>query len=145
MLAHRALNPPASSSLADETAPLLGSFSALALILAAVGIYSVISYSVERRTHEIGIRLALGAQPGAVLRLVVGQGMALTLAGLAVGLGGAFALTRVLSKFLHEVSVTDPATFALLSFLLAAVALIACSVPARRATKIDPLVALRRE
>jgi putative ABC transport system permease protein len=124
---------------------LLGVFAAIALLLAALGIYSVISYSITLRTREIGIRMALGANRPAILRMVLRKGIVLTLNGAAIGLAGAFALTRWMSSLLFGVSASDPATYLIVLLVALGAALLACSIPARRATRVDPLVALRYE
>ncbi len=124
---------------------LLGVFAALALVLALVGVYSVMSYQVAQNTRELGIRVALGAQSRDVLRLVVGQGAVLTAIGLSLGAAAAFALTRWMESLLVNVRASDPLMYATAALLLGAVALAACGVPAWRATRVDPLVALRHE
>ena len=126
-------------------ATLLTLFGLLALSLAAVGIYGVLSYAVTERTREMGIRLALGARPRDLIKLVVRQGLTLTLIGLVIGVGASFALTRLIAKLLYGVSATDPLTFVVIPLLLTVVALLACWIPARRATRVDPLAALRYE
>jgi putative ABC transport system permease protein len=141
------MNEILSSSVAQPRvyALLLGIFAGLALILAAIGIYGVMSYSVTQRTHEIGIRMALGAQRGDVLKLIIKQGMILALAGIIIGLIASFALTRILASQLFGVSATDHVTFAAISILLVIVTVIACYIPAARATKVSPIVAVRYE
>jgi ABC-type lipoprotein release transport system permease subunit len=124
---------------------LLALFGALALVLAAVGIYGVLAFTITRREHEIGVHLALGAHPRQILRLVVWQGMRPVLFGIAIGVGAAVALTRLLSSLLFQISATDPVTFAAMAVLLVLIALGACYIPARRAMRVDPLVALRHE
>jgi putative ABC transport system permease protein len=124
---------------------LLGLFSGIALLLSAAGIYGVTAYSVTQRTHEFGIRMALGAQVGDVLGMIIKQGMLLITVGVVLGLVASFALTRLLRTLLFGVSASDPLTFVAITLLLTFVALVACYIPARRATKVDPLVALRYE
>ncbi|HKS68178.1 MAG TPA: FtsX-like permease family protein, partial [Candidatus Acidoferrales bacterium] len=124
---------------------LLGIFAGLALVLSAVGIYGVISYISGQRTHEIGVRMALGAEPGDVLRMIVGQGAGLALIGVGIGAAVAFGLTRLMSKMIYGISAHDPLTFGVVAFVLSLVAVVACYFPARRATRTDPLAALRYE
>jgi len=124
---------------------VLGAFAAIAFVLAAVGIYGVVSYDVSQRTHEIGIRMALGAHKDDVLKLILGQGARLAIAGILVGLAAAYGLTRLMASLLFGVNATDAGTFAAISLLLGAVALAASYVPSRRAASVDPLVALRHE
>jgi predicted permease len=143
----RTMEQTISRSLSSRrfTLTLLGIFAGAALALAVIGVYGVMAYAATQRTHEIGIRIALGAQPANVLWLVLRQGIWLTMLGLAVGLAGALALTRVLRNYLYETGTTDATTFASVSLLLLLVALLACLIPARRATKVDPITALRHQ
>jgi putative ABC transport system permease protein len=124
---------------------LLGLFAALGIVLAAVGIYGVMAYGVSQRTHEIGLRMALGAQRRDVMKMVVWRGLALAGAGVAIGLGASYALTRLMKTLLFGVSATDPLTFTVIALSLGLIALLAGWIPARRAAKVDPMIALRCE
>jgi putative ABC transport system permease protein len=126
-------------------AALLGTFAGVALLIAAIGVYGVLAYSVNQRTREIGLRMALGAQQAGVLRWIVGQGMLVAAAGIGIGLAGAFALSRLLASLLFGIQPRDPLTFTSVAAVLTAVAFAACLVPAIRASRVDPIVALRDE
>jgi putative ABC transport system permease protein len=144
------INQIVSESMSSQRFPmiLLGVFAGLALLLASIGIYGVISYSVVQRVHEIGIRMALGAERREVFRMVIGQGLRLAMAGVAIGAASALILARLLSSFSHllfGVGANDPATFLAVSVILTGVAILACYIPARRAMRVDPMVALRHE
>jgi putative ABC transport system permease protein len=143
----RTMDDAVSASLSPQrfTMLLLAAFAGTALLLAAAGLYGVMAYLVTRRTREIGVRMALGAVAGDVLRLVIGQGMWTTIVGMAIGIGGSLVLTRTMQSLLFGVSAMDPLTLVGVAALLAAVSFLACWIPARRATKIDPLIALRYE
>ena len=141
------LNQVISDSLAERQFSMivLGVFAAVALLLSTLGIYGVISYLVGQRAHELGIRLALGAGRMDIMRLVLSHGMKMAIAGVVIGLVAAFGLTRLMASMLFGVRPTDPATFAIIASVLIVVAFLACYLPARRATKVDPLTALRSE
>jgi putative ABC transport system permease protein len=147
VFAVRTLNEVVAKSLADRRFALtiLAVFAGVALLLASIGIYGVMAYTFSQRTHEIGVRVALGAQRSDILRMALGEGMLLVAVGLGVGLIGAAIVTRFLRSMLFSVTATDPLTFASIALLLAAVALLACFIPAQRATQVDPLVALRED